>query len=368
MRLRGIAVVAWLVAGVGSASAASLGSGFFVSPDGHILTNYHVVHGCTTTDVFDADAVRRTGRVVAVDEENDLALVDTRATAKAVAEFSGSGAKVGESSWAFGFPLAGLLATSGNFTGGIISALAGLDNDSRMLQISAPVQPGNSGGPLLNQSGVVIGIVVAKLDALGVAKVTHDVPQNVNFAIKAAIALDFLRSHSIAPRVSSNAKPLEQTEVAERAKSISVRIVCAPGKQPEERTAVKNGSPGAKSGSGDLKNDSGELAQADSRSGDSPVADVSIDDMIGRWCGEHSNYTFSRTDMVVTPVGNWKLTHAPHWVIDRVETDGSQIEVFWKPPKPGNSTAFELHDDGETLIQLPQTEGDKGPRRVFHRC
>lgn len=361
MRLRGIAAVAWLLAGIGPLSAASLGSGFFVSPAGHILTNYHVVRGCTTTDVFDADSTRQTGRVVAVDQRNDLALVEIHAHPKAIAEFSGSGAKVGENSWVFGFPLAGLLATSGNFTGGIVSALAGLDNDSRMLQISAPVQPGNSGGPLLDQSGAVIGVVVAKLNALGVAKVTHDVPQNVNFAIKAAIATDFLKANNVVPRVSSNAKPLEQTEIAERAKSMSVRIVCADSKQPEERTAAKNGSD-------DLKNESGELAQADSKSGGSPGSEVTIDDVVGRWCGEHSNYTFSRTDMVVTPVGDWQLTHGPHWMIDSVQADGDQIEVFWKPVRPGNSTAFELHDDGDTLIQLPQNEGDQGPRRVFHRC
>lgn len=386
MLLRGIAMVAWLLlAGIGSASAESLGSGFFVSPAGQILTNYHVVRGCTTTDVFDADSTRQTGRVVAVDQRNDLALVETRRGAKAVAEFSGNAAKVGESIWAFGFPLAGLLATSGNFSGGIVAALAGLDNDARMLQISAPVQPGSSGGPLLDQSGVVIGIVVAKLNALGVAKVTHDVPQNVNFAIKTAIALDFLRAHNVVPRLSSNAKPLDQTEIAERAKAIAVRIVCDESGQPEERTAVRNGSAGksgsaaengggtengaaVRNGSGGVKGDSGDLAQAGPESRDSPISDVSINDVIGRWCGEHSNYTFSHTDMVVTAVGNWKLTHAPHWVIDRVETNGNQIEVFWKPARPGNSTAFELHDDGDTLIQLPQTEGDKGPRRVFHRC
>jgi len=95
---------------------------------------------------------------------------------------------------------------------------------------------------------------------------------------------------------------------------------------------------------------------------------ITIGDIVGRWCGDHSNYTFSRTDMVVTPVGSWQLTHAPHWVIDKVEANGNQIEVFWRPARAGNSTAFELSGDKRTLIQQPQTAGDKGPRRVFHRC
>jgi hypothetical protein len=96
--------------------------------------------------------------------------------------------------------------------------------------------------------------------------------------------------------------------------------------------------------------------------------DITIGDIVGRWCGEHSNYTFSRTDMVVTPLGDWTLTHAPHWVIDKVQANGNQIEVFWKPARPGNSTAFELAGNRRTLTQQPQTEGDKGPRRIFHRC
>lgn len=96
--------------------------------------------------------------------------------------------------------------------------------------------------------------------------------------------------------------------------------------------------------------------------------DVTIADIVGRWCGDKTNYTFSRTDMIVTPLGNSNLTHPPHWNIDKVETKGNQIQVFWKPAKPGNSTAFELSGDRRTLIQLPQTQGDKGPRRVFHHC
>jgi hypothetical protein len=96
--------------------------------------------------------------------------------------------------------------------------------------------------------------------------------------------------------------------------------------------------------------------------------DITIGDIVGRWCGDQSNYTFSRTDMMVTPVGANRLTHPPHWLIDKVEANGNRIEVFWKPARPGNSTDFELGGDRRSLIQQPQTEGDKGPRRVFHRC
>jgi hypothetical protein len=96
--------------------------------------------------------------------------------------------------------------------------------------------------------------------------------------------------------------------------------------------------------------------------------DISIGDIIGRWCGDQLIYTFSRTDMVVTALDKRDLKHPPHWLIDKVEPAGNRIVVYWKPVREGNSTGFELSGNKRTLIQQPQTEGDKGPRRVFHRC
>src|SRR5262249_11403161 len=135
-------------------------------------------------------------RLVARDETNDLALLKTDIAAPMVPSFR-SGAKVGESISAYGFPLAGLLATSGNFTVGNITAAAGLRDDSRMLQISAPVQVGNSGGPLLDGSGNIVGVIVGKLNAIEVAAVARDLAQNVNFAIKSAVAVNFLETNGV---------------------------------------------------------------------------------------------------------------------------------------------------------------------------
>ena len=72
-----------------------------------------------------------------------------------------------------------------------------MGDDARMIQISAPVQPGNSGGPLLDSSGRVIGVVNSKLNEIAYAKATGDLPQNVNFAIKANVAMNFLDAHSV---------------------------------------------------------------------------------------------------------------------------------------------------------------------------
>jgi S1-C subfamily serine protease len=82
-------------------------------------------------------------------------------------------------------------------TTGIISSLAGLHNDTRFLQISAPVQPGNSGRPLHDSSGNIVGVVSAKLDALRMVKATGDIPQNINFAIKTGALRDFLDNSAV---------------------------------------------------------------------------------------------------------------------------------------------------------------------------
>jgi S1-C subfamily serine protease len=111
-------------------------------------------------------------------------------------------------------------------TGGQISSLAGLGNDPLVMQISAPVQPGNSGAPLLDRSGAVVGVVVSKLDVVRVAKATGDVAQNVNFAIKPEVLRLFLDSNRVSYKTTAPGKRLEGEEVATRARRFTVQIVC----------------------------------------------------------------------------------------------------------------------------------------------
>lgn len=204
---------------------ASSGTGFFVSDQGYVLTNNHVVDGCrnvTVTQVGDAPVPVQ---VVARDASNDLALLKSSLVPKAIPALAAR-VRVGDSIFVYGFPLTGLLATNGNFTVGNVTAPAGLHDDTRMVQISAPVQPGNSGGPVLDQKGNVVGVVVSKLDALTVASAIKDVPQNVNFAIKSAIAQNFLDTNNISTGVQINDAVLDAAAVADMARFFTVRIDC----------------------------------------------------------------------------------------------------------------------------------------------
>jgi S1-C subfamily serine protease len=180
----------------------STGTGFAVSEDGEIVTNHHVVADCAEVRVRPPGHEAMVGAVVARDAGNDLALLRAPARLPAAVLREGSGIRPGDSVVAVGFPLPELLASEANVTTGTVSALAGIGNDARFLQMTVPVQPGNSGGPLLDLEGRVVGVVVGKLDALKVASVTGDIPQNVNFAIKAGVVRTFLQANGVAQHIT----------------------------------------------------------------------------------------------------------------------------------------------------------------------
>lgn len=210
-----------------SRSEQSSGTGFAVTANGRILTNNHVVKDCSKLWVSSPGTARTSARVVAHDDRNDLALVEATMATPAYAAFRTVPVKAGESVVALGFPLKGLLASEVNVSTGTISALAGIANDTTKLQLSAPIQPGNSGGPLLDATGAVSAVVVEKLDAIAMAKATGTIPEGISFAIKGDVATLFLRSAGIEPRTSPPNMPrLEAAEVAQGGKPMTFLLEC----------------------------------------------------------------------------------------------------------------------------------------------
>ncbi len=183
-----------------NARRVSSGTGFVVAPD-RVLTNQHVVDGCDRLIARTAD-----GRWLAavpparVDADLDLAVLNIPGNPGPVLGFrTAPPVRRGESVVAYGFPLAGLLSADPKLTRGEVNALAGLRNDPNTFQISAEVQPGNSGGPLLDMQGSVVGVVVAKLDQRRVQNV-----DNVNFAVKGEAAQAFLRRAGVPFRTAES--------------------------------------------------------------------------------------------------------------------------------------------------------------------
>lgn len=205
-----------------------VGTGFFVNQDGYVITNFHVVKGAKKvvceyqTNKFDAKVVR-------VDAINDLALLKLETQPKAFLHFrAGKPIRPGEEVVAIGFPLYGMVSTHPNITTGTISSAVGLGDDTRLIQTTAPVQPGNSGGPLLDISGNVVGVVVSKLDALAVVKATGDIPQNINFAIRTPLVKSFLEINEVAFHSDESQQDLKVVEVGDKALPGVVLVMALP--------------------------------------------------------------------------------------------------------------------------------------------
>ena len=167
------------------------GTGVFVTTDGLILTAAHVVKGISSIQIQTSHGVKQ-GRLLGVDTKNDLALIKCEGKFQPAPVKAARDVKLGQAVFTIGFPNVELQGVSPKMTRGEISSLAGLQDDPRQWQVSVPVQPGNSGGPLFDEAGNVIGVIVAKLNAIKAAKFTGDLSQNVNYAVKSAPALQLL--------------------------------------------------------------------------------------------------------------------------------------------------------------------------------
>jgi hypothetical protein len=216
-----------LIASVARVAAGTLtGTGFAVDHDGTLVTNEHVITTCATITIHQG-AQRVAGTVRARDHANDLALIKlSQPTAQAATIRRGPVVRLGEQVVAYGFPLVGALATEGNLTVGYVSALRGLGNDEKTIQITAPVQRGNSGGPLVDLGGNVIGVVASKLDTVKVMNAFGDVPQNVNFAIALGQLTEFLRTNHVPVIESDSSTELRLPDIADRVRGFTYLIEC----------------------------------------------------------------------------------------------------------------------------------------------
>ncbi len=174
-------------------SLTSSGTGFAISDTGHIVTNAHVIAGATRIEV-QCGKLTFPANIVALDEQNDLAIIKVSSPTEALQLSTEMAPKLGDEITVGGFPNPDIQGMSLKLTKGIISGTKGIKDDIRHYQIDASVQPGNSGGPLLDKEGKVVGIVNARLNDAAVASATGSIPQNVNYAIKVDYLLPLLRS------------------------------------------------------------------------------------------------------------------------------------------------------------------------------
>ena len=202
------------------------GSGFYINNKGYALTNNHVVDICKQS-VAVVDGQETLFRVIATDKINDVAVLKTDYRSRNYIKINEDGAKLGENVVAVGYPLAGRLSDSVKITRGIVSSLSGLDNNIGQIQIDAALQPGNSGGPVLNENGELVGIASAGLNKLLMAKEAKYIPENVNFAVASPIIVNILKSKKVkytTPSMFSGS--YSNTELAELGDSSTIQLFC----------------------------------------------------------------------------------------------------------------------------------------------
>ncbi len=212
-----------------TAERRASGTGIVVAQPARILTNAHVVERCARISVI-AEGIATPARVEAVDAKVDLALISAERRFERLASLrSPVNTRSGEDIVVVGFPLQSVLAHEPIVTAGIVSALAGFKGDPTQIQISAPVQPGNSGGPVYDLNGNVVAVVVAGLTTLRGKRGSQAItPQNVNFAINVAEAQKFLDQHRVQwrKRAFEKDKRLAAADIAEQARKTTVLIEC----------------------------------------------------------------------------------------------------------------------------------------------
>jgi S1-C subfamily serine protease len=176
-------------------SGETTGTGFYLGAR-TIVTAEHVVAACGRITLVDGTELA----LIASDPELDIAaLAAPRPAPRWLSLAAAAPARLGQRVHAAGFPYYSIAGTSLHLTGGNVSALAGIDDDRRFFSFTAPVQPGNSGGPLIDARGNVLGLVVARLSEDFIVEETGSLPQNVNYALAEPELAAFLDRNGARP-------------------------------------------------------------------------------------------------------------------------------------------------------------------------
>ena len=203
---------------------AASGTGFYVSGKGHIITNHHVIDGCQEMKVHSKGKIFNT-ITIATDSQNDLALLKVKSTPPHVFSLSKDGAFPLQDIIVAGFPFGDRVSSTLKFTKGIVSSVAGLGNNYSEIQIDAALQPGNSGGPIIDDYGNVIAVAVSKLDMKKILKDYGVIPENTNFGIKVSAVKNLLQGNGVSLK-SPNSEVISKAELSRSVTNGTVYLTC----------------------------------------------------------------------------------------------------------------------------------------------
>lgn len=183
-----------------STNKMSTGTGFFISEE-FIVTCSHVVNGARTITIF-KNGVKNNAQIVIDNPDLDFALLKTD-DYKSQKYFIASkflNENIGNKLLTLGFPLPNILGSDIRVTDGIVSSKTGINSNPIYFQMSTPIQPGNSGGPIINENFEVIGMVSSKISDIYAMENTGTIPQNVNFGVKSDYILPIIEEYAVSKR------------------------------------------------------------------------------------------------------------------------------------------------------------------------
>ena len=197
------------------------GSGFFVSDNGHIITNNHVIDSCEKIILNE-----ETLSVIAVNKKNDLALLKSNNENKSYLKLREGNIIQGEDIVVLGFPFGKEFSKDAKITKGIVSSLDGIGNDNTKIQIDAAIQPGNSGGPTVGFDGAVVGVTVSTIDAASILKDFGTIPQNMNFSVKKEFVESMLKENNIKVEYKINDNLMTSSDLFKLINPSTVYLEC----------------------------------------------------------------------------------------------------------------------------------------------
>ena len=191
----------------------AVGTGFFVDNKGHLITNYHVIKSSNNKAKILFNHEETETNLIAYDELLDLALLKAKVKNKNFIKFSNKSPKKAQSILVAGYPYGKFVSDDLKITSGIINSLKGIRNNTSMLQIDATVNPGNSGGPIVDKmSGNLVGVATMKLAKAFTKEVFGEEGENTNYGIKSSQVRDFLEANNIDVKVKSGKLNIEELE------------------------------------------------------------------------------------------------------------------------------------------------------------
>jgi len=208
----------------GEIYSVASGTGFFINSSGNIISNNHVIDECNTVKVH-YDGVATPVTILAIDRANDLSLMISKVRPKDYFSVSAGDASLLDDIYVAGYPFGKMVSSSVKVTKGVVSALTGLGDNYSNIQIDAALQPGNSGGPIINNKGNVVGVAVAKLDYKAIIKDFGAIPEGTNFGIKSSTVRQFISANNVSSS-SGGYREMSTQDIGKKIQKATVYLDC----------------------------------------------------------------------------------------------------------------------------------------------